>query len=144
MITTTLDSSGRRGSQEPMMGLQHPCADHRQAVQPHLRREHDDKCSQGVGAARTVRLGEHGGEHRAPTSTASPAGVSTSKVQVISADAVRDAAPRGPPDMPSDHRNHDASEDAAGHDLEEHIRQAVGRVVGVAEAGVPDGLGEDQ
>ena len=42
--------------------------------------------------------------------------------------------------MPSDHRNHYASEDAAGHDFEEHIRQAVGRVVGVAEAGVPDGL----
>ena len=47
-------------------------------------------------------------------------------------------------DMPSDHRHHHPSEDAAGNNLEEHIWEAVGGVVGVAEAGVPDGLGEDQ
>ena len=47
-------------------------------------------------------------------------------------------------DMPGDDRHHHTSEDAPGNNLEEHIGQAVGGVVGVAEAGVSNGLGEDQ
>ena len=46
-------------------------------------------------------------------------------------------------DMPCDDGNHHSSQDAASHDLEQHVRQAVGGVVGVAEAGIPDRLGED-
>ena len=56
-----------------MMSLEYPSADHRQAVQPNLRREHHDECSQNVRTAGTVRLGKDRGE-QARADTASPAG----------------------------------------------------------------------
>ena len=46
--------------------------------------------------------------------------------------------------MPGDHRDDHAGEHAAGDDLEEHVRQRVRGVVGIAKAGVADGLGEHQ
>ena len=46
--------------------------------------------------------------------------------------------------MPCHHWDHYPCQDAAGDDLEEHVGQAVGSVVCIAETGVTDGLGEDQ
>jgi len=62
----------RRSCQESMMRLQHPGTDHRQAVQPHLRSEHEHERGQCVSAAGAVRLGKgtreerRAGEHRQP------------------------------------------------------------------------------
>jgi hypothetical protein len=47
-------------------------------------------------------------------------------------------------DVTRNDRDHHTGEYAACHDLEKHVRQAVRGVVGVTEAGVTDGLGEDQ
>ena len=47
-------------------------------------------------------------------------------------------------DMPCHYRHHHTCQDAAGDNLEEHVGQAVGGVVDVAEAGVSNGLGKDQ
>ena len=68
-----------------------------------------------------------------------------SRVQVINADVVREAVLRSAcPDVPRHYRNDYTRQYAAGDDLEQHVGQAVGGVVGVAEAGVADCLGEDQ
>jgi hypothetical protein len=46
--------------------------------------------------------------------------------------------------MPCHYWHHYPCEDTAGDDLEEHVGQAVGSVVCIAETGVTDGLGKDQ
>jgi hypothetical protein len=46
-------------------------------------------------------------------------------------------------DVPRDDGNYHAGEDAAGHDLEQHIRQRVRGVVGITQTGISDGLRED-
>ena len=46
--------------------------------------------------------------------------------------------------MPCHYRHDYACQDTAGDNLEEHVGQAVGSVVCVAETGVSNGLGEDQ
>ena len=128
------------------MGLQHAGTDHGEPVEPDLRHEHDQqrgddlaRCRRSRPWRRPVRTA------RAPASAARPAGVSTSSVQVISADTVwRPPLPPTATDMPGDHRDDHAGQHAAGDDLEQHVRQRVRGVVGIAEAGVADGLGEHQ
>ncbi len=127
------------------MSLQYPRADHRETVQPNLRREHDDERSKRVGATRAVGLGKRAGEQARAGEHCQP----SRRQHEQGPRHQRRGCTRGlltpaRPDVPRHDRNNYAGQYAAGHDLEEHVGQTVCGVVGVAEAGVTDRLGEDQ
>ena len=127
-----------------MMSLQYPSADHGQAIQPNLRCEHHDKCSQDVPTADTVSLGKdrgeesRAGEYREPGRGQHKQGPGDERRR-----GARSMLAPSRADVPGDDRHHHTGEDTPGHNLEEHVGQAVGGVVGVAEAGVSNSLGKD-